>query len=246
MTPKEALAIVEKLLAQCEDGRERRELLTDLFTDAELVDVAERWEIVRRPSRRTSAANDPARGGGHHQSRHSRVQRIERSGRASAEPTIAFLARSRRNDLINVLMNQYKRTHANTSSELSLARLVSSSLHVSALRSGRRSAYAHGRCADRGRGARRVRQPPRRRETDGPGDALGTTGRLTPDNRTARARTASPWLSRRRRLYDRAALEERLAGNVDGETVSRRLPEPLPAAGPPVARRSGEALRSLG
>lgn len=48
MTPKEALAIVEKLLAQCEDGRERRELLTDLFTDAELVDVAERWEIVRR------------------------------------------------------------------------------------------------------------------------------------------------------------------------------------------------------
>lgn len=45
---KDALGAVEALLAACESSRERRELLADLFTESELVDLAERWEIVRR------------------------------------------------------------------------------------------------------------------------------------------------------------------------------------------------------
>ena len=48
MTPKQALSVLDRLLSTCPDPRERRELLGDLLTDAELVDVAERWEIVRR------------------------------------------------------------------------------------------------------------------------------------------------------------------------------------------------------
>lgn len=45
---KDAVVVVERLLATCENARERRELLGDWFTDAELIDFAERWEIVRR------------------------------------------------------------------------------------------------------------------------------------------------------------------------------------------------------
>jgi len=48
MHSKEARSILEKLFDSCEDARERRELLQDLLTDAEQVDIAERWEIVRR------------------------------------------------------------------------------------------------------------------------------------------------------------------------------------------------------
>lgn len=48
MDSKKALETVDGLLGSCETPRERRELLGDLFTDSELVDLAERWEIVRR------------------------------------------------------------------------------------------------------------------------------------------------------------------------------------------------------
>ena len=48
MHSKEALSILEKLFDSCEDARERRDLLQDLLTDAEQIDIAERWEIVRR------------------------------------------------------------------------------------------------------------------------------------------------------------------------------------------------------
>jgi Trp operon repressor len=48
MTPREALATLDRLLATCDTADERRELLADLLTEAELVDLAQRWEIVRR------------------------------------------------------------------------------------------------------------------------------------------------------------------------------------------------------
>ena len=48
MTPREALTVLDRLLATCRTPEERRELLSDLLTETELVDLADRWEVVRR------------------------------------------------------------------------------------------------------------------------------------------------------------------------------------------------------